>query len=168
MVFLKEALGSDEDRGEWFEYTDDGKLVRSAKAAEGVVRLRIRAVPDSELRRIHRRHYGTRQELRHEKGSSFSQWEAEKGQAMAVDKAVYALTEAQGFSLEVAAENATTYTQLLGRPVTAGSVLVLDTQLTQQVKEHVLEQFDRLVSDINDASDEQKKLGVKAEAELKS
>lgn len=169
MPFLNETLGKEEDLGEWHIYDSKAALVQTSEPAkEGATRLRIRAVPDSELRRIRRRHFGNQQELRHQGREAYSSWETEKGQLAAIDKAVYALTAAEGLDVKVDPDNAQTYTKLLGQPVKGDEVLLLDQHLTAQVKEHVLGQFDQLVQDINAASDALKAIGAKKEERLKS
>lgn len=170
-LFDEAALDEKENLGQWFLFDEieDGDVDKTVK-----VEFRIRAVPDEVLQRIHKRHFGPRQELKHVKNAAISSWEAEASRLAALDKAVYALTHTRHFTGRPKEENVERYTQLLGRPVHAGEVLVFDEVLAKrddsarQLKEHVLGQFSDVVAWINEKSDEQKLKAKEQREQLKS
>lgn len=173
-----DEVALDEDLGEWKTFGKD-KSNKDEKTGEPkLVQFRIRVVPDEELQRIRRRHFGKRQRYELEKGGKqATELDLDSSQLSAIDKAVYACTGSRNFRIRPKADSVEAYTTLLGRAVKAGEWIDVDEHVTREIKdqqaarplkEHVFRQFDALISWINDKSDAQKIHADEDEAALKS
>jgi hypothetical protein len=126
-----------QDKGVPFEFpTRDPETGRPAV-------FHIRRVPRSIEIQIEERHEARVQSIRYDKGGQARLTvDSDKQEAIARDKAVYALVSVEGF-MGRCTDNVTAalYSRLTGTTINEGESFDFDSRLTEAVKAHLMEEF---------------------------
>ena len=127
--------------------TDPGvPFVYPEKDGGKVVRFRIRRIPRAIEIEIEARHDARIQSYHFDKGGGGRlKIDYDKQEAMAIDRAAYALIDSEGFEGQADDDpSAARYGMLLGNGVVVGKPFTFDGHLNDQTKRHLFSEFPAL------------------------